>query len=103
MRLGFYMGYASPGTSPLEVIALAREPLEHHGEHYDIPYNGPGATGLGKPLKLMARPLRREIPIYLAAIGPKNVALAAEIADGWLPIFWSPERAREVFAPAFAA
>src|SRR5438093_934319 len=83
--------------------ALAREPLEHHGEHYDIPYNGPGATGLGKPLKLMARPLRREIPIYLAAIGPKNVALAAEIADGWLPIFWSPARARDVFAPAFAA
>ena len=74
---------------------LRRERLEHHGEHYDIPLVG--GTGLGKPLKLMARPLRAEIPIYLAAIGPKAVEQAFEIADGWLPIFWSPERAREVF------
>jgi F420-dependent oxidoreductase-like protein len=79
--------------------ALRREELEHHGEHYRIPYDGPGATGLGKPLKLMLRPLRADIPIYLAAIGPKNVALAAEIADGWLPIFVDPER----FADAFRA
>ena len=74
---------------------LRRERLEHHGEHYDIPLaNG---TGLGKPLKLMARPLRAEIPIYLAAISPKAVEQAFEIADGWLPIFWSPEQARQVF------
>ena len=54
---------------------LRREaPLEHHGEHYDIPYTGPGASGLGKPLKLIVHPLRADIPIYLAAIGPKNVA-----------------------------
>jgi F420-dependent oxidoreductase-like protein len=72
--------------------ALRREVVEHEGEHYRIPYDGPGATGLGKPLKLMLRPLRAEIPIYLAAIGPKNVALAYEIADGWLPIFVIPER-----------
>src|SRR5437879_5455223 len=76
---------------------LRRETLEHDGVHYTIPYVGPGATGLGKPLKLMARPLRSEIPIYLAAIGPKAVAQAFEIADGWLPIFWSPEQARQVF------
>jgi len=75
--------------------ALRRERLEHHGEHYDIPVQG--GTGLGKPLKLMARPLRSEIPIYLASIGPKAVELAFEIADGWLPIFWSPEQARAVF------
>ena len=74
---------------------LRRERLEHHGAHYDIPLQG--GTGLGKPLKLMARPLRADIPIYLAAIGPKAVAQAFEIADGWLPIFWSPEKAREVF------
>jgi F420-dependent oxidoreductase-like protein len=74
---------------------LRRERLEHHGEHYDIPVQG--GTGLGKPLKLMARPLRAEIPIYLAAIGPKAVAQTFEIADGWLPIFWSPEKARDVF------
>jgi F420-dependent oxidoreductase-like protein len=72
-----------------------RERLEHHGEHYDIPVAG--GTGLGKPLKLMARPLRKEIPIYLAAIAPKAVEQAFEIGDGWLPIFWSPEKAREVF------
>ena len=81
--------------------ALRRETLEHHGEHYDIPYAGPGATGLGKPLKLMARPLRPEIPIYLASISPKSVELAAEIADGWIPIFFDPATAREAFGTAF--
>jgi len=81
---------------------LRREAVEHHGEHYDIPYRGPGATGLGIPLKLMLRPLRAEIPVYLAALGPKNVALSAEIADGWLPIFVSPERFQAVFGPPLA-
>jgi F420-dependent oxidoreductase-like protein len=75
--------------------ALRRERLDHHGRHYDIPLQG--GTGLGKPLKLMARPLRADIPIYLAAIAPKAVEQAFEIADGWLPIFWSPEQARNVF------
>jgi F420-dependent oxidoreductase-like protein len=77
--------------------ALRRETLEHEGEHYAIPYHGPGASGLGKPLKLMLRPLRSAIPIYLAATGPKNVALAYEIADGWLPIFVDPEHFVEAF------
>ncbi|HVM14556.1 MAG TPA: LLM class F420-dependent oxidoreductase [Egibacteraceae bacterium] len=73
--------------------AIAREePLEYDGEHYQIPYRGDDATGLGKPLKSILHPLRSRIPIYLAAIGPKNVALTAQIADGWLPIFYSPER-----------
>jgi len=76
---------------------LRRDVLEHHGAHYDIPYSGPGSTGLGKPLKLMARPLRPEIPLYLASISPKSVELTFEIADGWLPIFFVPERARDVF------
>ena len=202
MRLGFYMGYAPPGTNPLEPIALAQEaerlgydsawaaeawgtdcvtvlswlgatteriklgsgdhadPRAHAGEHGDDgddarpPLGRPlpprarhvgaagrrglarrsrgesrsrrrastsrscarrsGASsssttastttsrtangnGLGKPLKIMARPLRADIPIYLAAMGPKAVAQAFEIADGWLPIFWSPEKARDVF------
>src|ERR1700745_1468784 len=82
--------------------ALRREVVEHHGEHYGIPYDGPGATGLGKPLKLMARPLRPAIPIYLAAIGPKNVELAAEIADGWLPIFVDPARFHDAFGASIA-
>jgi F420-dependent oxidoreductase-like protein len=78
--------------------ALRREALDYHGDEYEIPYSGAGATGLGKPLKLMARPLRSEIPIYLAALGPKNVRLAFDVADGWLPIFFAPEHARKLFA-----
>jgi F420-dependent oxidoreductase-like protein len=77
--------------------ALRRDVLVHEGEHYRIPYDGPDATGLGKPLKLMLRPLRPDIPIYLAAIGPKNVRLAFEIADGWLPIFVHPERFHDAY------
>jgi F420-dependent oxidoreductase-like protein len=79
--------------------ALRREVVEHDGEHYRIPYRGPGGTGLGKPLKLMLRPLRADIPIYIAAIAPKNVALAYEIADGWLPIFVVPERFAGAYPP----
>ena len=88
----------------IEIVrtALRREVVSHQGEHYRIPYDGPGATGLGKPLKMMLRPLRADIPIYLAAIGPKNVALAAEIADGWLPIFVDPERFDDAFGASIA-
>ena len=87
----------------IEVVrtALRRETLEFEGEHYSVPYNGPDATGLGKPLKLMMRPLRAEIPIYLASLRRRSVELAAEIADGWLPIFFSPERARQTFPVPF--
>lgn len=71
---------------------LGREaPLEFHGTHYDIPVRG--GTFLGKPLKTIVHPLRSDLPIYLAAIGPKNVALTAEIADGWLPTFYAPAHA----------
>jgi F420-dependent oxidoreductase-like protein len=84
----------------VRTILRREEPVEHHGEHYDIPYAGPDATGLGKPLKLILHPLRADVPVYLAAIGPRNVALAAEIGDGWLPIFFSPERFRDVHAAA---
>jgi F420-dependent oxidoreductase-like protein len=79
--------------------ALRRELVEHDGEHYTIPYHGPGSSGLGKPLKLMLRPLRADIPIYIAAIAPKNVALTYEIADGWLPIFVVPERFADAYGP----
>jgi F420-dependent oxidoreductase-like protein len=98
--------WGKPLARTREYVAIVRTilrreaPLEHHGEHYDIPYTGPGATGLGKPLKIIVTPPRPDVPVYLAAIGPKNVALAAEIADGWLPIFFSPERFAEVHAPA---
>jgi F420-dependent oxidoreductase-like protein len=69
------------------------KPVEFDGEYYTIPApEGPGTTGLGKPLKTIVHPLRPDLPIYLAAIGPRNVALAGEIADGWLPTFFSPSR-----------
>ncbi len=90
------VAYGKPLQRTREYVRIVRDilrreqPLEHHGEHYDIPLRG--GTGLGRPLKLILHPLRAHIPIYLAAIGPKNVALAAEIADGWLPIFFSPAR-----------
>jgi F420-dependent oxidoreductase-like protein len=74
----------------LRMILKRAQPVEYHGEYYNIPVQG--GTGLGKPLKLIVHPLRPKIPIYLAAIGPKNVALAAEVADGWLPVFFSPHR-----------
>jgi len=83
--------------------AIRRELLQHTGAHYEIPYAGGDATGLGIPLKLMLRPVRTEIPVYLAAIGPRNVALATEIADGWLPVWASPEKLAEVFGEALAA
>jgi len=93
--------YGRPSNKPLartreyvDIIrtALRREgPLENDGEFYPMPYRGEGSTGLGKPLKIMTHPLRSEIPIYLGAEGPKNVALSAEICDGWLPLFFSPK------------
>ena len=77
--------------------ALARNaPLEHHGRHYDLPLRE--GTGMGRALKVGVVPLRADLPVYLAAMGPGNVALAAEIADGWLPILFSPERA-DLFRP----
>ncbi len=97
--------YGKPLERTREYVSIVRravareEPLEHHGTHYDIPYSGEGATGLGKPLKLITHP-SHPLPVYLAAIGPRNVALTAEIADGWLPIFFSPQRAAEAFAPS---
>src|SRR6185312_1719985 len=83
--------------------AIRRELLQHTGAHYGIPYAGDDATGLGIPLKWMLRPIRDEIPVYLAAIGPKNVALAAEIGDGWLPVWVSPEKLGDVFGDALVA
>lgn len=91
--------FGKPLVRTREYVAIVRaiwareKPLEFKGEYYQIPHAGPGATGLGKPLKSILRG-RADIPIYLAAIGPKNVALAGEIADGWLPSFFSPDRMR---------
>jgi F420-dependent oxidoreductase-like protein len=97
------VAYSKPLSKTREYVEIVRrviardEPLEFDGEHFQIPYRGTDASGLGKPLKSILHPVRSRIPIYLAAIGPRNVALAAEIADGWMPIFYSPEH-DEVFS-----
>src|SRR5690349_20571441 len=92
--------YGAPFAKPLartreyvDVVrqVLAREaPVTNDGPHYPLPFTGEGSVGLGKPLRPIVHPLRADVPIYLGAEGPKNVALAAEIADGWLPIYFSP-------------
>jgi F420-dependent oxidoreductase-like protein len=90
--------FGKPLVKTREYVEIVRailkrdKPLEFRGEYYQIPYAGPGATGLGKPLRSILHG-RATLPIYLAAVGPKNVALAAEIADGWIPVFFSPRRA----------
>jgi F420-dependent oxidoreductase-like protein len=75
----------------VRAILKREKPVEFRGQYYQIPYAGADATGLGKPLKSILHG-RATLPIYLAAVGPKNVALAAEIADGWIPVFFSPRR-----------
>jgi len=95
--------YGKPLQRTREYVEIVRailrrdEPVEFHGEYYDLPAGG--GTGLGKPLRTIVHPLRSDLPIYLAAIGPRNVSLAAEIADGWLPILFSPHRT-DVFWPS---
>lgn len=90
------LGKTREYVSILRTIFAREERLVHDGAHYTIPYNGEDATGLGKPLKSILHG-RAELPIYIASIGPKNVELTAEIADGWLPIFFAPERYPEYF------
>jgi len=80
-------------VSIVRAILRREKPVEFSGEYYQIPYAGPDATSLGKPLKSILHG-RADLPIYLAAIGPKNVALAAEIADGWIPTLFAPSRIR---------
>ena len=79
-------------------VVARQEPVSFDGEHYQLPLQG--GTGLGKPLKLMVHPVREHIPLYLGAEGPKNVALSAEICDGWIPMFLSPYRMNEQYAEA---
>jgi F420-dependent oxidoreductase-like protein len=88
--------YARPLERTREYVSIIRSilkrdhPVSHEGNQYRLPYDGDSASGLGKPLKSTVHPLRNDIPIYLGAEGPKNVSLAAEICDGWLPLFFSP-------------
>jgi len=97
--------YDAPIGRAREVIEICRmvwrrERLSYQGKYYRLPLEG--GTGLGKPLKLINHPVRERIPIALAAIGPKNVALAAELAESWMPIFYLPEKAADVWGGALA-
>jgi len=97
--------YDAPVGRTRELIEICRmvwrrDRLEYQGKHYTLPYQG--GTGLGKPLKLINHPVRERIPIVVAALGPKNVVLAAELAEGWQPMFYFPEKAAAVWGGPLA-
>jgi F420-dependent oxidoreductase-like protein len=100
--------YDAPLARTRETIEICRkvwrrERLEYDGVKYQIPLPAGQGTGLGKALKLINHPVRDRIPIILAALGPKNVEMAAELAEGWEPIFYYPEKAKDVWGPSLAA
>ncbi len=102
------MPYDKPLTRTREVVqivraALRRETIEFHGKVFDLPLPADQGLGLGKPLKMLTRPERPSVPIYIAALGEKNVQGTAEYADGWLPFLYAPEKAADVWGDALAA
>ncbi len=106
---GFHgLPFDAPLGRTREVVDICRqvwrrERLAYDGKHYQLPLPAEKGTGLGKPLKLINHPVRERIPITIAALGPKNVELTAEIAEGWQPVFFSPEKADEVWGDALRA
>jgi F420-dependent oxidoreductase-like protein len=105
---GFHgVPYDAPLARTREIVDICRlvwrrEPVIYQGKHYRIPLPEDEGTGLGKPLKLINYPVRSRIPVILAAIGPRNVALAAEIAEAWQPIFFHPEKAADAWGDSLA-
>ena len=104
---GWYgQSYSRPLERTREYVNIMRQifaredTVAFEGRHYQLPF--PHGTGLGKPLKSTVHPLRKDLPIYLAAEGPKNVALSAEICDGWLPLFFAPKD-NQFYADALAS
>jgi F420-dependent oxidoreductase-like protein len=106
---GFHgVPYTQPLTRTREIIEIcrkvwARERVTFEGKAYTLPLPPEQGTGLGKPLKLITRPVRDRIPIYVAALGPRNVRMTAEVADGWLPLFYLPEKVDQVWGDDLAA
>ncbi|NLE78182.1 MAG: LLM class F420-dependent oxidoreductase, partial [Rhodococcus sp.] len=105
---GFHgVKYDAPLGRTREVVDICRqvwkrEKVQYDGKYYQVPLPADKGTGLGKPLKLINHPVRERIPVLIASIGPKNVALTAEIAEGWEPIFYHPEKAESVWGEALA-
>lgn len=101
--------YTSPVGRTREIIEICRAvwareaPLDHHGRHYTLPLPPEQGTGLGKPLKIIGRPRRSRIPVWVASLGERNVEMTAEVAEGWLPILFVPEKARDVWGKALDA
>ncbi len=106
---GFHgVPYTQPLTRTREIIEIcrqvwARERVTYEGKAYTLPLPPEQGTGLGKPLKLITKPVRDRIPVYVAALGPKNVRMTAEVADGWLPLFYLPEKVDDVWGDDLAA
>ncbi|WP_137293165.1 LLM class F420-dependent oxidoreductase [Nocardioides dongxiaopingii] len=106
---GFHgLPYERPLGRTREVIdilrqGLRREPLEHTGRNFTLPLPADQGLGLGKPLKLLTRPERPQVPLWVAALGDKNVAMTAEVADGWMPHLFFPEKAADVWGESLAA
>ena len=107
---GFHgVAYTDPVGRTREVIEVCRDvwrregPLNHQGRHYAMPLPADQGTGLGKALKMITHPVRAQIPIWVAALGQRNVEMTAEVADGWLPFLFVPEKASDVWGPALAA
>jgi F420-dependent oxidoreductase-like protein len=106
---GFHgVAFDAPLGRTREIVEICRavwrrERVQYDGKHYQIPLPADRGTGLGKPLKLINHPVRERIPIEIAALGPKNVELTAEIAEGWQPVFYLPDQAASVWGEALAA
>ncbi|HSE09047.1 MAG TPA: LLM class F420-dependent oxidoreductase [Nocardioidaceae bacterium] len=99
--------YDKPLTRTREVVEivramLRRETIDYHGKVFDLPLPSDQGLGLGKPLKMLTKPERPAVPIYIAALGEKNVQGTAEYADGWLPFLYAPEKADDVWGEALA-
>ena len=97
--------YDKPLTRTREVVEivramLRRETIDYHGKVFDLPLPADQGLGLGKPLKMLTKPERPAVPIYIAALGEKNVQGTAEYADGWLPFLYAPEKVDEIWGPA---
>lgn len=106
---GFHgVAYDAPIQRTREIIDICRAvwkreaPVVHDGKKYQLPLPAEQGTGLGKPLKIITHPRRADIPIHVASLGPKNVQMTAELADGWLPILFHPERADDVWGEDLA-
>lgn len=106
---GFHgVKYDAPLGRTREIIDICRivwkrARVTYDGKYYQLPLPAGEGTGLGKPLKMIAKPIREDIPVWIASLGPKNVEMTAEIANGWLPIFYMPERANDVWGADLAA